>query len=51
MKLKLTIRKEASKVWSWTWREGRKTVSGGLCRTKKAAASDAAIWFKAHKDD
>lgn len=56
--MKLTIQKIAKQKdhpssWAWDfWRGNRNEhVAGGYCATKKAAASDAAIWLKSWQKD
>ena len=56
MDLKLKITKVPKGIdhpaaWEWVYTQGRKFIAGGYCATKKAAASDAAIWFKAREKD
>ena len=54
--MKLTITKlpkgnDHPAAWRWLYAKGDQFIAGGYCATKKAAASDAAVWLNARQKD
>ena len=48
---KITKQKDHPSAWAWDFWRGREHIAGGYCATKKAAASDAAIWLTSWRKD